>query len=323
MTLGVDFLARDAPDVSELLKNPKHINPYGYYPYVWACAIFVALFGLSTLVHLGQAIWSRKWYLIPTLVLGGCGEIIGWSARLWSAKNVYNPTPFLMQISSTIISPTFLAAANFIILGTIIKRTGTQYSRLSPNAYAIIFISIDVIALVVQAIGGGMASAETQKVGGDPDKGGHVMLIGIIIQLVEIFVYAFLAADFFRHYAKRQAIRRKTKHSKSKKAHSPHDTTVVNSPSDSTHHVHDGELEKLAAGVDSTGRMTAKTKLMSYGLALSTLFLLIRAIYRTIELSNGWEGRIIHTQVYFNVLDGAMVVLAMWTLNFLHPGHLL
>lgn len=35
--------------------------------------------------------------------------------------------------STTIISPTFLAAANFIILGTIIKQTGPEYSRLPPN----------------------------------------------------------------------------------------------------------------------------------------------------------------------------------------------
>lgn len=43
-----------------------------------------------------------------------------------------------------------------------------------------------------------------------------------------------------------------------------------------------------------------KIKLMSCGLALSTLTLFIRAIYRTIELSNGWRGRVIHTQVYFS-----------------------
>ena len=66
----------------------------------------------------------------------------------------------------------------------------------------------------------------------------------------------------------------------------------------------------------------------------------IRAVYRTIELSDGWTGRIIGTQVYFSasffplpltcinvgyldVLDGAMIVLAIYTLNFAHPGVLL
>lgn len=102
-------------------------------------------------VHLGQAIWCRRWFLIPTLVLGGIGEIIGWSARLWSSivratpqlndaaltwlymKNIIADTPFLMQISTTIIAPTFLSAANFILLGTVINRAGPQYSRLSAK----------------------------------------------------------------------------------------------------------------------------------------------------------------------------------------------
>lgn len=68
-----------------------------------------------------------------------------------------------------------------------------------------------------------------------------------------------------------------------------------------------------------------------------------RGGYRTAELANGWNGRIIATQVYFSaytypflyspfivpddlaldVLDGAMVVLSTFTLNFLHPAWLL
>lgn len=65
----------------------------------------------------------------------------------------------------------------------------------------------------------------------------------------------------------------------------------------------------------------------------------IRSIYRTVELGDGWRGVVLRTQVYFSkflgglkllvseiptgVFDGAMVVLAMWTLNFFHPGWLL
>ena len=66
-----------------------------------------------------------------------------------------------------------------------------------------------------------------------------------------------------------------------------------------------------------------------------------RSVYRTIELSNGWTGYIIHTQRYFGTsptstrfalysplymidwLDGGMVCLAMFTMNVFHPGLLL
>ena len=69
--------------------------------------------------------------------------------------------------------------------------------------------------------------------------------------------------------------------------------------------------------------LSTRMRLMLLGMAMMTVFIFIRSIYRTVELINGFQGPIIQTQVLFNVLDGAMIVLAMWTLNFLHPGWLL
>ncbi|KAJ7453393.1 hypothetical protein FB451DRAFT_1408802 [Mycena latifolia] len=58
-------------------------------------------------------------------------------------------------------------------------------------------------------------------------------------------------------------------------------------------------------------------------LAFSTTALIVRSVYRTIELATGWDGRIIHTEVKFNVMDGGMDFLAIFTLNIAHPGLLL
>ena len=43
------------------------------------------------------AVWYRMWWLIPTAVLAGMGEVIGWSGRLWSSLNLPLNTPFLIQ----------------------------------------------------------------------------------------------------------------------------------------------------------------------------------------------------------------------------------
>ena len=66
-----------------------------------------------------------------------------------------------------------------------------------------------------------------------------------------------------------------------------------------------------------------KVRLMLLGAGITTVWVFARSIYRTIELADGWTGQIITTQVYFNVLDGAPIVLAMATLNAFHPGWLL
>jgi hypothetical protein len=62
---------------------------------------------------------------------------------------------------------------------------------------------------------------------------------------------------------------------------------------------------------------------MVLGLGLSSILLLIRAIYRQAELAEGWTGKIIETEWLFNLFDGGMVTLAIYTINVLHPGYLM
>ncbi|KAI0321512.1 RTA1-domain-containing protein [Amylostereum chailletii] len=263
--------------------NPSiaELSSYHYVPTEWICALFVSLFGLSTLVHVGQAFYFRLWFLLPTAGIAGILEIIGWSARLWSSKNPLNDQPFLIQISTTIIAPTPLVAANFILLGRIISRLGPRYSRLSARWYTGIFLTCDIVALIVQAAGGGIAS------GSEPDLGGNIMLGGIVFQLVAIICYVALAAEFLFRYINDRPIGRRNNH------------------------------------FDSRVPTTQRMKLMLAGMTLMTIFIFIRSIYRTIELSDGWSGTVISTQWLFNVFDGAMIVLAFYTLNVLHPGILL
>lgn len=48
-------------------------------------------------LHLGQALYCRMWWLLFTAVLCGIGEIIGWSARLSSSIDIVPFNPFLIQ----------------------------------------------------------------------------------------------------------------------------------------------------------------------------------------------------------------------------------
>lgn len=227
--------------------------------------------------------WFHMWWTLPTAVTAGLGEVIGWTARLWSSKNPLNLNPFLMQISSTIIAPTPLIATNFLILSRIIGRLGPQYSRLSPKLYSIIFCGADLIALTVQAVGGAKASDAASN-GQNADDGGHIMLGGIFFQMAALTLYTILAAEFLYRYNMNKPLR----------------------PTDA-----------------GPGKLTMRLRLQLIGLGIMTFFIFIRSVYRTIELIDGWDGVIISTQWYFNVFDGAMILLSMVTLNVFHPGLLL
>ncbi|CAL00643.1 sphingoid long-chain base transporter RSB1 [Aspergillus awamori] len=170
---------------------------YGYVPSLAAGIVFCVLFGLSMLLHTLQLVWKRTWWC-SVFVLGCITEVLGWAARTWSAECPYNGTAFLMQISTLIIAPTFFTAGIYVLLGRFIHLLGPETSILSPKLYLWIFVTCDIISLVVQAVGGGMASMEVNKVNGDTAPGTHTMVAGIVFQLASITVFVFLAADFVR-----------------------------------------------------------------------------------------------------------------------------
>lgn len=277
----------------QILASGGHtgIGPYDYVPDRSVGILFVTLFAISTVLHLFQAWKYRLWWILPTAVFCGTAELVGWGARLYSSSNPRALIPFEIQISSTITGPTPLIAANFVILEYIIKTLGPRFSRLSPRMYMIVFVTCDAISLSIQGAGGAVAGMAAGN-GEDPTTGGSIMLVGIIIQMVAITLFIITATEFFYRYASDKPFR--------KEAHS--------------------DMEK-PKGTYNTGAMDPRMKIACYAMAFSTTCLFIRAVYRTIELTDGWNGRIIATQVYFNVLDGGMVTLGMFTLNIFHPGY--
>jgi len=246
------------------------------------------LYALTTFIHLGQSVHYRMWYLLITAFLSGATECMGWGGRLWSHYAPGKLTPYLIQTVTTSFAPTFLIASYFVILAEIIRRLGPCYSRLQPRMYAMIFCGSDLVALGVQGAGGGLAASAAGNATESPDKGGHIMLVGIVIQMISITIYSFLAIEFVARYLKDKPFKR-----------------ANNQPPTGNYYI------------------DAKLKMMLVGLGISTVLIYVRSAYRVIELSNGWSGHIITTEWYFNVFDAAMITLAMFCLNIFHPGRLL
>ncbi|TCD71037.1 hypothetical protein EIP91_000536 [Steccherinum ochraceum] len=263
----------------EILKSPS----YGYLVSKGTAMAFVVLFSITTLVHLVEAIYFRMWWLLPTVGLAGAGEVLGWSGRLWSSYSPLLQDPYLMQIVATILAPTPYVAALFMIFARVTQHLGEQYSRLSPRLYSRIFLTADVVALVVQGAGGGLAATASTQSGSN--LGGNIMLGGIIFQLVALIAFVSVATEYYIRYTLDHPIR-PTRGSK-------------------------------------RTEMNYRMKLLTGSLAFIIVCIFIRSIYRTAELADGWNGRIITTEWYFNVFDGAMILLAMWTLSILHPGYLM
>jgi len=172
---------------------PGYQTNYGYMPSLAAGIVFCVLFGISCIVHFIQATYTRAWWFY-VFGIGAGVEVMGWAARSWSSQCPYNSDAFLMQISTLIVAPTFFTAGIYVILGQFIHILGRQYSIISPRLYLYIFCTCDFISLVVQAIGGGIASgATTQSV---TNLGTNIMVAGIIFQLATITVFVYFFCNF-------------------------------------------------------------------------------------------------------------------------------
>ncbi|THZ35960.1 RTA1-domain-containing protein [Aureobasidium pullulans] len=259
--------------------NPLQRTAYGYVPSLAAGIVYCVLFGLSMFFHVFQTIKTRAlWNLV--FAIGCLTEVLGWAARSWSNECPYNANAFLMQICTLIIAPTFFTAGIYVILGRMIAIAGPGVSPIGPTWYLWIFCTVDVISLVIQAVGGGSAAvAFNSTPPGNTKVGTNIMVAGIDFQLASVVIFSVL----FFLFLYRAAV-------------------------------------KLSLPAFKNDK---DMKLLVLVTSFSILLIIMRSIYRTVELAGGWSGHVIETERYFLALDGAPMAALVIAFNILHPGILI
>ena len=121
-----------------------------------------------------------------------------------------------------------------------------------------------------------------------PNTGDHIMVAGLAFQVVTLLMFQLLCLDFLIKTVRRMR--------------------ALGG---------DAALDPKHA----TLRGSAKFRAFLVALALATVCIFIRSIYRVAELSEGWTGALIRNQHLFIGFEGAMVVVAVLVLNALHPGY--
>lgn len=88
----------------------------------------------------------------------------------------------------------FLAAGLYLTLKDMVRAIGPQFSSIKPIAYPWIFMLCDLFSLLLQAIGGGVASSANDDK--TTSAGGNIMLAGIVFQVATSTALYGLAARF-------------------------------------------------------------------------------------------------------------------------------
>ena len=165
-------------------------------------------------------------------------------------------------------APCFFSAAIYYILGEMITQYGRRYSLISARMYLAIFISFDIISIVIQAVGGASASkAGSSDPPGNTKPGTDIMMAGIIIQLISMTVFGLLWLIFIWR-----------------------------------------------------ARAVPISRILLVVTTFSAFCIIVRNFYRAVELSQGWKGYLITHEVYFAVLDGALMAMSVGIFNIFYPA---
>jgi hypothetical protein len=196
-------------------------------------------------------------------------------------NNAYDDAGFKLQICLLTFAPAFLAAGIYLMLKQLVIAFGAHFSRIRPNWYTYIFITCDIISLLLQGAGGGLASAA------DPgsslmDAGNNTMIGGLIFQVVTLGVFAIFAVEYFiRVYQ----------------------------------HRHDLNVETYEL------RRSKRFRLFLVAIFVAWLTIFIRCIYRVVEMIGGWGNSVMQDELLFNIMDAVMCLIAAGAILILHPGY--
>ncbi|KAI8711132.1 hypothetical protein NCS52_01488600 [Fusarium sp. LHS14.1] len=190
--------------------NPNYKNAsFAYYrfePSTGLNTLFTVLFVLTTLLY-GIQIWrTRTWYL-SALVIGGCCEIVGYAGRVINSKEdpgCWTLGPYVMQNLVILIAPALMAASIYMILGRIILLTEGEHLALIKRRWLTkIFVTGDVLSLLLQGSGGGLMAS-----GDNHETGERVIIGGLFVQLAFFgFFIVVVAALYHRRLRRSPTIR--------------------------------------------------------------------------------------------------------------------
>ena len=210
-------------------------------------------------------------------------EVVGYIARIISATDLSNRTPFIIQSVLILVAPAVMAAACYMAFGRLIiwvvpaklqsfKQLWVPVRRLTP-----FFVGFDVFSFFVQAAGASMlAYAEDEPAF---DSGRRIVLLGLLVQLIMLGLFCVAGVRLVLLLR--------------------------------------GRLASESLPTDTNWQKFLKAILAAAGL------ILFRSIYRFIEYLLGRGNVLLTHEVYLYLLDALPIVLVTAVFIDFHPAQFL
>ncbi|MCJ1306947.1 hypothetical protein MMC25_000591 [Agyrium rufum] len=170
---------------------------YDYAPDKTAAIIFFIVFGLTSLVHIGQAIKFKTGWLWP-VIFGALWETVAYIFRILSiTKDPTSKSYFIPMTLLLLLAPLWLNAFIYMTMGRVVHYflPGEKIIGLRASRLTLLFVGLDVTAFIVQVIG---AVASTSSNASTSKTGFDIYTAGVALQQAFLIFFTYLVIVFHR-----------------------------------------------------------------------------------------------------------------------------
>ncbi|KAJ1561650.1 hypothetical protein HK405_003266 [Cladochytrium tenue] len=180
-----------------------------------------------------------------------------------------------------VIAPVLVAATQYIILEHIMVHVDAKLSPVRPSLVAKIFVGGDAVSFVVQVAGAGLL------VGGSINlihAANWILIGGLLLQVLSFSCFLALCVVFYLRAARA-----------------------------------DAERAEDSAALPAS-QVNPHWRVLFVALMVGSGCVMARSVFRVIEFGAGYDGSIATNEIYMYVFDTILMAVAMYILNFVHPG---
>ncbi|PWN18148.1 hypothetical protein BCV69DRAFT_253425 [Microstroma glucosiphilum] len=258
-----------------------------YVPSLAGNAIIAGFWAVWSILIFFHVFRTRAWWAL-CLPFGLALAAIAYGIRIKERTNQSSLGLYIvMYLMSVVASPACILAMGYITFGRMVMSQRSPLSILPPRLYTLIFVFSDIFTVLVQAAGGGIQASGADHV----DLGVSIFLIGVALQVGSYLFFCALVIECHikllrmdRSYSLRRAFCFKGEHA------------------------------------DDPATSTARLFLILY---FTSIFIIIRLTYRTVENAEGWTGTLNSTEIYSFLLDALPLLLGTSIYIFIWPSKLL
>ncbi|PSS05419.1 hypothetical protein PHLCEN_2v3908 [Hermanssonia centrifuga] len=255
-------------------------NPLKYITTNSLTAVGLALVVAIAIPHTWMT-WKYKAKFMLAMVIAEYTYAVGIATRFGLHYNPESNGLYIVEYLFVTLSPCGFIAAEYVMLGRMARwLKADQHMLIPPQKITLVFVLSDVTTFLVQAAGG-CTSASARTNPALAVTGSRIFLAGLAMQLVSFVLFLALYIRFLWRM-----------------------------------HKYEPETWKKDEGLP----WYKDWRSLAVAMFISCIGILVRSVYRTVELSEGYQGHLTTTESFFYLLDLLPLLIALVVYIPFWPG---